>query len=156
MVETNVRHSAGIIPFRIVDEKLEFFVGHPGGPFWKGKNYWALLKGGIEEGEDILEAAVREFREESGITLPEDVVRRLSYIGTVRQNSRKNVSAFAVECPDIEPDRCHSILVEGKDWPEIDGYKWMGLPELKECTNQTNVVFYETIETMCSNRSDAK
>ena len=66
-----MKYSAGIIPFRINKEtnELEFFVGHPGGYWWKNKNYWAFLKGNVENGENWQETALREFKEESGLSM---------------------------------------------------------------------------------------
>ena len=63
-------YSAGIIPFRRNNNgETEFFVGHPGGEMWKNRNYWAFLKGGVEEGETWQDTALREFTEESGVSL---------------------------------------------------------------------------------------
>lgn len=78
--------SAGIIPYRINNGHIEFFVGHPGGPYWKNNPYYAFLKGGLEEGEDSFMAAIREFKEESGLSLPS--VPFIS-LGAVKQNSKK-------------------------------------------------------------------
>lgn len=48
---------------------LEFFLAHPGGPFWANREdgAWTIPKGGVEAGEEILDAALREFQEETGI-----------------------------------------------------------------------------------------
>ena len=48
--------------------QLEVLLIHPGGPFWKKKDEgaWSIPKGEQEEGEDLLTAAAREFREEIG------------------------------------------------------------------------------------------
>jgi predicted NUDIX family NTP pyrophosphohydrolase len=75
--KTSVRmtnaQSAGILLYRWAAAKLEVFLVHPGGPFWKGKDAgtWTIPKGEIEDGEPALDAAVREFREETGFTLEE-------------------------------------------------------------------------------------
>jgi predicted NUDIX family NTP pyrophosphohydrolase len=65
--------SAGILLYRWTARTLEVFLVHPGGPFWKGKNAgtWTIPKGEIEDGEPALDAAVREFREETGVDLEE-------------------------------------------------------------------------------------
>ena len=41
---------------------------HPGGPFWAKKDAgaWSIPKGELDEGEDALQAAKREFEEETG------------------------------------------------------------------------------------------
>ena len=60
--------SAGILPYRSRDGRLEVLLVHPGGPFWAKKDLgsWSIAKGEYEEGEDPLQAALREFLEETG------------------------------------------------------------------------------------------
>lgn len=60
--------SAGILPYRNRDGRLEVLLVHPGGPFWAKKDLgsWSIAKGEYEEGEDPLQAALREFMEETG------------------------------------------------------------------------------------------
>ena len=64
------RVSAGLLMYRIQDGKLQVLLAHPGGPFFKNKDdgAWTIPKGEIEPGEDLLEAAKREFEEETGVT----------------------------------------------------------------------------------------
>ena len=61
--------SAGLLLFRRPDAGLELFIAHPGGPFWKDRDAgaWTIPKGIVESGEDFLDAARREFEEETGI-----------------------------------------------------------------------------------------
>jgi len=56
--------------YRIHDGELQMLLAHPGGPFFKNKDdgAWTIPKGEIEPGEDLLEAAKREFKEETGVT----------------------------------------------------------------------------------------
>lgn len=143
--------SAGIIPYRFnKNEEIEFFVGHPGGPYWKNDPYYAFLKGGLEDGEDTLTAAIREFEEEAGIKVP-DV--SLIFLGSVKQNSKKIVYAYGASF-DIDPKKCFSNECEVEHpshsgnkikIPEIDKYAWMTFDELKKITNESHLQFYRKI-----------
>lgn len=144
-----MKYSAGIIPFRInTDNHLEFFVGHPGGKFWKNIDYWAFLKGGVNKGEDWLEAAIREFQEESSVILPKD---KLFFLGQTKQNPKKTVIAYAVFYPSINEDTCFSNQVENESYPEIDKYKWISFEDLKDITHPKHIVFYEKIKKEYAN-----
>ena len=63
--------SAGLLMYRLKEGKLEFLLVHPGGPFFikKDTGFWGIPKGEVDEGEDLLETAKREFEEEMGIRL---------------------------------------------------------------------------------------
>ena len=65
--------SAGILLWRRAHGALEVLLGHPGGPFFAGKDagHWTVLKGEIEPGEEALAVAQREFAEETGHPAPE-------------------------------------------------------------------------------------
>jgi predicted NUDIX family NTP pyrophosphohydrolase len=64
------RVSAGLLMYRIQEGELQVLLAHPGGPFFKNKDEgaWTIPKGEIDQGEDLLEAAKREFKEEIGVT----------------------------------------------------------------------------------------
>ena len=63
------RQSAGILLYRKIFTEPEVFIVHPGGPFWKNKDEgaWSIPKGEFDENENSLDAAKREFFEETGI-----------------------------------------------------------------------------------------
>ena len=144
-------YSCGIIPFRRNNDGiLEFFVGHPGGQSWEWKDYWAYLKGGVEGNETWQETSLREFKEESGLTLEDVKISDLIPLGTAQQNKKKIVVAFALYYPNIDIDKCFSNLVEDSNYPEIDRYAWMTFDELKEKTHPTHINFYEQIIDMVS------
>ena len=68
--------SAGLLMYRGRNEHRaspEVLLAHPGGPFWKNKDdgAWMIPKGEVEEGEQLLAAAIREFNEETGLTAVE-------------------------------------------------------------------------------------
>lgn len=87
--------------YRIRNEQIEVFLVHPGGPFFKKKNdgFWSIPKGRKEPGENILSAALREFKEEVNLTPPQT---KLINLGTIKQKSGKIVHcwAFAGDLPE--------------------------------------------------------
>jgi len=109
--------SAGLLLFRRRGAAVELFLVHPGGPFWKNKDAgaWTIPKGEIAEGEPPLDAARREFEEETGFA-PDGLFLPLS---PVRQASGKVVHAWALE-GDLDPDRIRSNTF-GLEWPPGSG-----------------------------------
>ena len=139
-------YSAGIIPYRKTPKgKVEFFVGHPGVTSWENKPYWAFLKGCVEGDEEWPHCAVREFCEESGISPDVFKDKELQALGSVRQNRQKVVIAYAVEFPDIDPQKCFSNMADNGLNYEIDGYKWMEYDDLRKYTHPTHMCFYDEI-----------
>src|SRR3970040_1264484 len=59
--------SAGLLPYRLVDGP-ELLIAHPGGPYFarRDNGWWSIVKGIVEANESDLEAAAREFEEETG------------------------------------------------------------------------------------------
>jgi predicted NUDIX family NTP pyrophosphohydrolase len=147
-----MEYSAGIIPFRMYDnEEIEFFVGHPGGQSEEWNNYWAFLKGGVENGESWIETAMREFKEESGLPLDDVSEEDLIPLGTSRQNKHKVVIAYGLYYPDIDCDECFSNLTEDGETPEIDKYRWFTYEQLKDATHKMHLPFYREIIEICEN-----
>lgn len=140
-----MHHSAGIIPYKFVEGEIMFFLGHPGGPMNARKNYWALLKGTMENGEDSFDTAIREFQEESGLKLDGDACERMWLVGTIKQRNDKLVTAYALEVEDINEEECHSNLVDGESFPEMDRYRWFTMGEVRCVVSKTNLWFYEAI-----------
>ena len=61
--------TAGLFMCRKTTTGLEYFLVHPGGPYWAKKETgaWSIPKGMIEINETAMDAAVREFNEETGL-----------------------------------------------------------------------------------------
>jgi predicted NUDIX family NTP pyrophosphohydrolase len=131
-------HSAGILLYRQDGNGLQVLLVHPGGPFWRKKDAgaWQIPKGKIDEGEELLAAALREFQEELGI-VPQGEARPL---GRIRQAAGKLVDAFALE-GDLDADAIASATFE-MEWPpksgalrtfpEVDRARWFTLAEARE------------------------
>src|SRR4051812_22851119 len=90
-----MKQSAGILLFKKSDGELKILLAHPGGPFWKNKDLgaWSIPKGEFTEEEKPLDAAIREFEEETGIKLSGDFID----LGKVKLKSGKLVFAWALE-----------------------------------------------------------
>ena len=96
---------------------VEVLLVHPGGPFWKHKDdgAWMLPKGEVEQGEDLLAAAIREFQEETGLTPVEPFLA----LGQVKHKSGKILHAWAFQ-GDCDPTRVRSNTFE-IEWPPKSG-----------------------------------
>ena len=107
---------------------LEFFLAHPGGPFWANRDEgaWTIPKGGVEAGEDILAAALREFREETGI----EATGPYMSLGSIRQRAGKIVHAWAWE-GDADPASIVSNTMT-TEWPRGSG-RTITFPEIDRC-----------------------
>jgi len=118
--------SAGLVLFRERDGTLEVLLGHMGGPFWarRDEGAWSIPKGELDEGEDPLAGARREFAEELGHAAPGGPVIEL---GEIRQKGGKRVIAFATE-GDVDPQ----AIVPGTfemEWPPRSGRR-QAFPEV--------------------------
>ena len=62
-------HTAGLLMCRKTSAGLEYFLVHPGGPYWSKKESgaWSIPKGLVEPDEEPIQAALREFHEETGL-----------------------------------------------------------------------------------------
>jgi predicted NUDIX family NTP pyrophosphohydrolase len=120
-----MRESAGLLMFRRSAGVIEVLLAHPGGPFWaqKDRGAWTIPKGGRNPGEEPIDTAIREFREETGFTpcapfLP---------LGVIRQLSGKMVSAWAFE-GNGDPAGLASNAVTVQ-WPPRSG-RYITVPEI--------------------------
>jgi predicted NUDIX family NTP pyrophosphohydrolase len=111
--------SAGLLLYRR-HHRLELFLVHMGGPFFtRRKDSWTIPKGLVEEGEDLLSAARREFEEETGFAVEDVATGEFTKLEPVTQKSGKRVHAFAVE-GDADPDRMTSNTFWA-EWPPDSG-----------------------------------
>ena len=83
------KSSAGIILFRRSNQQTEILLGHMGGPFWakKDEHAWTIPKGEFEQDkETAVEAARREFREETGL----EIAGELLTLSPFLKNNKKH------------------------------------------------------------------
>jgi predicted NUDIX family NTP pyrophosphohydrolase len=129
--------SAGLLLYRRTGGDLEVLLVHPGGPFWrrKGLGAWTIPKGEVADGEALLDAARREFQEETGFAIDAPATP----LGHVRLNSGKLIHAFAVE-GDLDPSQVRSNTFElewprgsgvRRIYPEVDRAAWFDVHEAR-------------------------
>ena len=112
------KDSAGIVMFRR-RASIEVLLVHPGGPFFARRDdgVWSIPKGLPNTDEDLLSAAKREFREETGISAPPSGYVELGMV----QQTNKRVHAWAFE-GDFDPTNLISNTFE-LEWPPRSGQR---------------------------------
>ncbi|MGE3635784.1 MAG: NUDIX domain-containing protein, partial [Sandaracinaceae bacterium] len=143
--------SAGILGVRGRAGTLEFFLAHPGGPFYAKREHgvWSIPKGLLESSDsDRLAAAQRELVEETGYALPEGPYVA---IGEVLTKSKKTIVAWAVRA-NFDPAAMVSNTFE-IEWPprskrrahfpEMDRAGWFGLEEAETKIHEAQRPFLE-------------
>jgi predicted NUDIX family NTP pyrophosphohydrolase len=134
---TKPGRSAGVLLYRRVSEPsearanpgsvIQVYLVHPGGPYFRNKDVWGIAKGLIEDGENEITAARREFSEETGFQAPSELID----LGTVTTHRGKVIRAYAGEWTlpgDPPPVISNTCAVE---WPRGSG-TWIDIPEVDD------------------------
>ena len=113
--------------YRRAKDGVQVLLVHPGGPFWRNKDAgaWSIPKGHNEPGEQLLDTARREFREETGIQPAGQFVP----LPPVKMKSGKIVHAWCFE-GDCDASKCRSNMF-AMEWPPRSG-KRVEYPETDE------------------------
>ena len=144
--------AAGLLMFRKRNGQHEFFLVHPGGPFYKNKDegVWSIPKGLPDKGEDLLDAACREFTEETGLTASPPYLP----LDTIKQKGGKLVHAWAFEgtWDEAAGIKSNSFKLEwppksGKfqEFPEQDNAAWFTYHEAVDKINPAQLVLLERL-----------
>ena len=153
------KNSAGILLHRLRGSGIEVFLVHPGGPFWATKDAgaWSIPKGEFEAGEDPLEAAKREFKEETGFAVAGNFIE----LTPVKQPGGKVIFAWAV-MGDCEADSIKSNTFslewpprsgKRKEFPEVDRAGWFTPEVAREKILKGQLNFLEELKRMIENSS---
>jgi len=148
-----MKQSAGILLFRRKDEQIEFFLVHPGGPFFAKKDlgFWTVPKGELNDGEEALTAAIREFKEETGQSLTGDFIE----LTRIVQKGGKKVLCWAFE-GNFDPSTIVSNTFE-IEWPprsgkrksfaEIDRAGWFGYSDAITRINEKQIALLDELKS---------
>jgi predicted NUDIX family NTP pyrophosphohydrolase len=140
--------------YRRRDGALEVLLAHPGGPFWQARDAgaWTIPKGGLDEGEAPLDAAIREFHEETGF----DGCPPYVPLGQITQKSGKVVHAWAF---DGTCDPAALVSVEATiEWPprsgrhiavpEVDRVQFFTIPAARSVINPAQAALLDRLVTL--------
>jgi predicted NUDIX family NTP pyrophosphohydrolase len=145
--------SAGLLPYRFRDGRLEVLIAHMGGPLWANRDEgaWSIVKGEYDASEDAYAAARREFAEETGKAPPEGEPLEL---GEIRQRSGKRVVAWAIR-GDLDAQQVASNTFtmewpprsgEQREFPEIDRAQWLDCAAARRKLVSAQVAFVDALE----------
>lgn len=146
--------SAGLMMYRRREGAVEVLLVHPGGPFWKKRDAgaWTIPKGEPSEGEALIAAARREFREETGLEPSGELIE----LGVVRQKGGKEVHAWAFE-GDCDPASLQSGTFslewpprsgKWRDFPEVDRAEFFELSAAREKINPAQVALLDALQAV--------
>ena len=152
-----VTKSAGVLLYRQTP-RIEVFLGHMGGPFWEHRDAgaWGIPKGLVDEGETLIDAAVRECYEEVGFKVDPKGLREL---GFVKMKNGKEVHAWAYEvAPGTEITISSNTFDlewpkgsgEIRQFPEVDRASWFDLEQAAKMIIEIQSVFLHRLENLIS------
>ena len=143
-----MKKSAGILPYKKVNEELYVYLEHPGGPYYQDVEKYSICKGEYSN-EKALEAAVREFKEESGFDLKNN---NFKYLGSHKVSNKKLAIIFITKV-DLDPTKMKSNTFKKdfgdgilKEFPEMDKANWFKIEEAKKYIVESQIYFINKID----------
>jgi len=116
--------SSGILLYRYTkNKKIQVLLLLPGGPYFSKnrKQMWTIPKGKIEKNETAFEAALREFKEETGFNCESSDENDFIELGQIKQSKQKKINVWAYNS-DLDTTQIKSNTFE-IEWPPKTGQK---------------------------------
>lgn len=152
-----LKRSAGILVYKIENNKIKVLLGHMGGPYWKDTDNggWSFPKGEFKN-ELAINAAIREFREETGLTINKE---NINYLSSKKVSHKKLIIMFYKEGNyNLSNTKSNTFELEWpkgsgiiKEFPEIDKVEWLDLDVATEKILKNQVYFLEKLEEKIRN-----
>jgi 8-oxo-dGTP pyrophosphatase MutT (NUDIX family) len=138
----------------LLNKKNEILVEHPTN---HDPNFWSIPKGNADPGEKYLDAALREFKEETDLDLKK--LENCSYIKEYDlikyKSGKKQLKAYLYKFDGYlygYPFKCESMVtyLNGKvlknPFPECDDFKWVTIDKAMEIVHETQVEILRKIK----------
>jgi ADP-ribose pyrophosphatase YjhB (NUDIX family) len=135
-----VKRSAGVV---IVLKNDKVLLCHPSNSRWFGT--YSFPKGGIEEGESIIDAAIRELREETSVIINKSQISNIespiviNYLNK-KGTKYKSISLYTVYINDISEIGLESEVIS-KEKLQIEEIDWAGFLDKEEANLR---IFHKT------------
>ena len=117
----------------IYDNKI--LLAHTTSRGWFGS--YGIPKGGIEKGESKLDAAIRETKEEVGISIPKNLIDKTEHTFTVstKKYGNKIVYYYIVQISDLSQIGLKDLKVPKKQL-QLEEVDWAGFLDYREATKR--------------------
>ena len=142
-MELKTKYSAGLA----IIYKGQILLGHTTGRKWT--NSFGIPKGGIDEGESKLDAAIRETYEEVGIKIPRKLIDTTEYTFAVtsRKYTNKVVYYYIVMIDDLKQLGLKDLKVPKKQL-QVEEIDWAGFFKYDEAMDKVMQSQREVIQKL--------
>lgn len=152
-----MKRSAGILVYKKEENDVKVLLCHFGGPYWENIDAggWSFSKGEVINDESALDAAKREFKEETNL----EVKSEIYYLGSKKISRKKLAIMFYTES-DFDLSNCQSNYFEMdfprgsskiESFPEMDRYEWMDIGKARKMLVGSQVCFLDKLEEKLGN-----
>lgn len=147
-----MKKSAGILVYKKEHDQIKVLLCHPGGPYWGNTHLhsWGIPKGELDKKEKVKTAALREFKEETNLTLTSDI----KFLYSKKVSNNKLVTIFYQEKDfDLSQCRSNTFTLEWpkgsqkiNEYPENDKFAWISLDDAYDLLFKQQTIFLDKLK----------